>query len=433
MFAIIRTDKSSLRVVTRLIAECPICSRKAVTQDEPAADLAADASRAAHPTWSGDFNRSTPIRITNVQPILGVLAQGAEQGKAVYVLGQLSITSHHAMFRTVASSLAGVIRQWGHQANLAIDITRVSTMLAVLHQDNSVDIWLENLDVCMTCVAKRAMDAGSPVFGNDISDILALTFPDLDISPTDRVIFIFRDGWEFGLAYDLQTGRVFDRPAYERQLGRLMRELRYSDVYQVLQDDAAQAELFRSGWFPFAEIISSEFRTLLAEVGDGSRLLRTEERLLKAFDEARLDRMLDRWLNRAPLHARSALLKSGLSAFIRSDPHACIKILITEIEGVLQDAYREAHEGKTAKLKSLVKFASQLGVKRAGAPQTLLFPESFGSYLTQQTFAAFSPAEGNGSASSRHAVGHGAAQQDSYTMTRALQVILTIDQLAFYM
>jgi hypothetical protein len=35
-------------------------------------------------------------------------------------------------------------------------------------------------------------------------------------------------------------------------------------------------------------------------------------------------------------------------------------------------------------------------------------------------------------ASSRHAVGHGAATQESYTMTRALQVILTLDQRAFY-
>jgi hypothetical protein len=37
-----------------------------------------------------------------------------------------------------------------------------------------------------------------------------------------------------------------------------------------------------------------------------------------------------------------------------------------------------------------------------------------------------------GQAGSRHAVGHGAAAADSYTDARALQALLTIDQLAFY-
>jgi hypothetical protein len=61
-----------------------------------------------------------------------------------------------------------------------------------------------------------------------------------------------------------------------------------------------------------------------------------------------------------------------------------------------------------------------------------LFPAAFGRYLETHTFANFDPASKKGSAGSRHAVGHGAAAQDSYTMTRALQAILTLDQLAFY-
>ncbi|MDP1948909.1 MAG: hypothetical protein Q8L77_15565 [Nitrospirota bacterium] len=37
-----------------------------------------------------------------------------------------------------------------------------------------------------------------------------------------------------------------------------------------------------------------------------------------------------------------------------------------------------------------------------------------------------------GTAGSRRAVGHGAAPRESYTMPRALQAILTLDQLDFY-
>jgi hypothetical protein len=38
---------------------------------------------------------------------------------------------------------------------------------------------------------------------------------------------------------------------------------------------------------------------------------------------------------------------------------------------------------------------------------------------------------GNGG-KARHAVGHGAALAESYTLVRALQALLTLDQLAFY-
>lgn len=62
----------------------------------------------------------------------------------------------------------------------------------------------------------------------------------------------------------------------------------------------------------------------------------------------------------------------------------------------------------------------------------MLFPKAFGRYLREHNFANFDPIAQTGTAGSRHAVGHGAASQESYTMQRALQAILTLDQLAFY-
>jgi hypothetical protein len=52
--------------------------------------------------------------------------------------------------------------------------------------------------------------------------------------------------------------------------------------------------------------------------------------------------------------------------------------------------------------------------------------------LAAHTFANFDPAAQTGTAGSRHAVGHGAAAPESYTTTKALLAILTLDQLAFY-
>ncbi|MER9222695.1 hypothetical protein NKI48_27985 [Mesorhizobium sp. M0644] len=52
--------------------------------------------------------------------------------------------------------------------------------------------------------------------------------------------------------------------------------------------------------------------------------------------------------------------------------------------------------------------------------------------MKSRTFAEFDPAARTGKASSRHAVGHGEADSESYTQVRALQAFLTLDQLAFY-
>lgn len=61
-----------------------------------------------------------------------------------------------------------------------------------------------------------------------------------------------------------------------------------------------------------------------------------------------------------------------------------------------------------------------------------MLSKTFADYLTQQTFANPDPESNTETASSRRAVGHCAAPQDNCTLTKALQVMLTLDQLASY-
>jgi hypothetical protein len=112
-------------------------------------------------------------------------------------------------------------------------------------------------------------------------------------------------------------------------------------------------------------------------------------------------------------------------------PCPVLKIVLTEIEGILNEAHRKVH-GQPAKLKTLLAFAVSSAEAKAGRPDTLLFPKAFAEYLQRYTFANFDPSTSSGSAGSRHAVGHGHAAAESYTLVRALQALLTLDQLAFY-
>jgi hypothetical protein len=128
---------------------------------------------------------------------------------------------------------------------------------------------------------------------------------------------------------------------------------------------------------------------------------------------------------------KERLLRSALNNFALGDSVAVLKIVLTEIEGILGEAYRKTY-GKGAKLKKLLEFAVQSAEQKAGQPDTLLFPAAFANYLQSHTFAEFDPIARTGNACSRHAVGHGEADADSYTQVRALQALLTLDQLAFY-
>ncbi len=183
--------------------------------------------------------------------------------------------------------------------------------------------------------------------------------------------------------------------------------------------------------FPFIEIIGSEFQALANHFKAGFDPPEAEASLISRFDSARLDRMLGRWLRKPHFASKEPLLKSAMNAFKTGDPIPVVKIVLTEIEGVLADAYRGVH-GKSAKTKDLLEFAIASAQKKSGSSDSLLLPGAFAQYLIASTFANFDPEAATGTAGSRHAVGHGAAPAATYTKARSLQALLILDQLAFY-
>ncbi|HLP98647.1 MAG TPA: hypothetical protein VK149_09400 [Sideroxyarcus sp.] len=270
------------------------------------------------------------------------------------------------------------------------------------------------------------------LFENDIADITGMTFPCVNFGEGDKVLCLFRQDWRFGFAFDMNPEGKLDIDRFTTTLGTLYREMHYKHLYDALSNPAVFDRLITAGWFPFAEIITAEFPELLQHCEAGFDFGEIEGRIIAKFDKARTQHIFERWVSKPHFASKAEILKAAISSFQNKEPVAVIKILLTEIEGVLNDAYRAAHAGQSAKLNSLLDFAATSAEHKAGGSNTLLFPKAFGRYLQEHTFANFDPVSQTGNAGSRHAVGHGAAHQDSYTMTRALQAILTLDQLAFY-
>ena len=377
-------------------------------------------------------NIGEPLRLANIQPLGGFATESVKQGQLAKVLTRSAMTSDDPTFHRLVESLEGVIAHMVQQTGITVNLRRADTILLIMKPDDSAELWIDTAAVSMQCMVKRSIAARTVVFESDIADVTAMSFPCVSIGEKDKVLCLFREGWSFGLAFDFNPRGKLDLEAFQTTLGTLHRRLRYRHLYQAITTPTIFDKLVAAGWFPFVEIITAEFRKLAQHAEAGFDVAEIEDKIVTAFDEARLGHLFERWSAKPHFAAKSALLKEALEAFTAQRPASTIKIILTEIEGVLSDAYKAQHSGQGAKLRELLAFAQASAARRAGGPDTLLFPAAFGRYLAAHTFANFDPVAQTGTAGSRHAVGHGAAAQDSYTMARALQAILTLDQLAFY-
>lgn len=377
-------------------------------------------------------NIGEPLRFSHVEPLAGFAAGAAKGGEEVKVWTKLALTSDTPLFHRLVENFANFINHMAQQKGVGVNLRRADTVLLVLKPDASAELWLDTAAVTIRCAVKRAIAAGTVLFENDIADITGMTFPCVTFGEGDKVLCLFRQDWRFGFAFDMNPEGKLDIDGFTTTLGTLYREMHYKHLYDALSSPEVFDRLITAGWFPFAEIITAEFSELLHHCEAGFDLGEIEDQIVAKFDNARMQHILERWVGKPHFASKAEIFKAAISSFQNKEPVAVIKILLTEIEGVLNEAHRAAHAGQGAKQKDLLDFAATSAENKAGGSNTLLFPKAFGRYLREHTFANFDPIAQTGSAGSRHAVGHGAAHQNSYTMTRALQAILTLDQLAFY-
>jgi hypothetical protein len=388
--------------------------------------------RKKHKPWKpGELVRNIgePILLSSVK-LSGVAASAARGGEDVQIWTRLIMTSDDKHFHRIAEGLVAALEFCLSQEGKSAALRRASTVLLVIRHDESAELWVDTAASSIHAMMKREMQAGSVVFENDVGDVTGMDFPLVQIGQKDKILCLFREGWRFGLFFDFNPDEQFDRERMSRSLGRMHRVMRYRHLYDVFSDEQLLTRVIASGWFPFIEILS-EFKEIADMCGAGFELDAVEAKLLEAFDAERLEKMYARWLTRPHFKQKEALLRSALNTYLTGEHIATIKIALTEIEGLLSAAYRATH-GKGAKIKKLLEFAVASAEQKAGSSDTLLFPSGFGQYLKSYTFADFDPEGAPGGAGSRHAVGHGVASSETYTKIRALQALLTVDQLAFY-
>ena len=157
--------------------------------------------------------------------------------------------------------------------------------------------------------------------------------------------------------------------------------------------------------------------------------------MLDRFDESRIKRMTDKWWEHPLFQKKQELIQAGVDAFLggtKSDYINCIKTLYSEIEGIMRSLYFEDSGERTRHIQKIIDRLIEVGERRVEDDLSLLLPQYFSSYLVENIFKEFDPETGEVDLS-RHTALHGVALGEDYKPERALQALLTLDQIYFYL
>ena len=368
------------------------------------------------------------IHLDIVNDIAGFTVTNVERGNYFLLLQRAIVTSDQPEFHRYIKQLGNIFL---NKAGVATDA--VYRFLAVAHEDLGGDIYINDFPVLIEAMAKRDIDKDERVALTDIADIRRQRFPEVEIAPADRVIYCFKVNWKFGLFFDLT--RQLDVEAMELDLGRLYRLLSFQHVYESLESGAQFEEMKKDGWFPVIEIAAHEYNVLVQCYQNRFNFENRIDEVVRSFDKQRIARITGKWWRKQVFDEKRDILQAGVNAFLSGDKEGninCIKTLLGEVEGIMRHQYLSATgKGKKVTVQQLLTYVLEKGRNKSGSDYSLFLPARFFEYLRDVTFAQFD-LEADRVDLSRHTSSHGVAKAEAYTRAKALQVILIVDQLYFY-
>lgn len=370
------------------------------------------------------------IHLDQVQDFAGFLTENVKKGKTAKVLTRASVISDEPEFYTYTEQISNIFLN-----KLGIFINTVFQFLVLIHKDLSADLYINDFPIAIEIRAKRDIRKGEVVRQGDIADIRRLKFPDIKIVETDKVIYCFKVGWKFALFFDLNRQDNLDVDEMFLALGELYRYLSFQYVYNVLESKVQFEEMIKDGWFPFIEIIGSEYKGLTKAYENKFDFENKIKKLVDSFNKVRIEKIAKKWWSNQIFKDKQPLLEAGVNAYLRGDNDGfinCIKTLSSEIEGIIRFQYfSETGKGKNVHLQALLQHIIKKGKIKSGSDYSLLFPLPFLSYLKNIVFANFNLESGRVDLS-RHSSSHGVANAGDYTKIKALHMILILDQIYFY-
>ena len=362
-------------------------------------------------------------------PSIGLSTNAAAKGETVTVVKKLFITSLEKGFPRIATDLLSQVgcNESGKSLN---------SLLVIIKPDNKAYVYYK-FPFGVQIISKRKLEAHRFVFKKDIVDIISVFFRDIknNLNPQDgdRIIWLFRENWHFGLFFDL-SGKLKSEEIL-REMGVSYRKLAYLSECLFLEQSGNFVQMIEDGWFPFVALIGEGLDGLRTYYEEAEKHPSTIEKLISSFDELRLSDITSRWWNNPLFNTKKRILEAGISSYLKNTEEGyinAIKNLSTELEGLIRLAYHQDYGKKPGSIRELKEYITNKGKEKFSSLGSLCFPDEFLDYLSGYIFKSFDVQAGE-IPESRHSVAHGVAQDDIYNQGFALKLILTLDNIYFFL
>ncbi|MCK4795915.1 MAG: hypothetical protein KAT05_00965 [Spirochaetes bacterium] len=372
----------------------------------------------------------THIPLSQVQDFVGFSVENSEKGEQIKVLSKGSFTSDQKEFYNYTEQISNIFL---NRADVLIN--GVYQFLVIIHKDLSADLYINNFPVRAQIIAKREIQKGEKISQNDIADISKLDFQGIVIEKTDKIIYCFKVGWKFALFFDLDRRHDLEIDNLQLELGTIYRYLQFQYVYNVLESETQFNEIISDGWFPFIEIIGGDYKKLSEFYQNKFNFDNNMKKLIDSFDQKRIEKIMNKWWNNIIFKDKQPLIEAGIKAYLQDDESGfinCIKNLSSEIEGIVRLHHLDETGKGRVNFSNLMSHLINKGKDKSGSDYSLFLPVPFLKYLKDVFFVNFDLVEGNVKLS-RHSSSHGVAKSEDYKKLKALQTILTLDQVYFYL
>lgn len=369
--------------------------------------------------------------LKSVEDFAGFSLENKTGGEYIKVLTRARLISDYPDFYTYIEEISN-----SYFSKIYISQNTIHQFIVLIHHDLSAHVYVNDFSYSIEISAKRDMKKGQVIRENDIADIRRLRFDNIEVRETDKVICCFKVGWKFILYFDLNRETPLDIEQMYLELGDLYRYLSFQYVYNIIEAKEEFKQFTEDGWFPFIEIIGQEIKKLVRSYRHEFQIKEETEKLANSFTKERVDRLTSKWWGNSIYKDKEEILQAGINSYLRGNKEdyiLCIKTLLPEIEGIIRIHYfHNTGKGKDVRMHELLKHLTEKGKQKTGSDISLYLPIPFLTYLKEVVFPKFDLEEGYISLT-RHTASHGVAKSEDYTQIKALQAILILDQIYFYL
>ena len=348
------------------------------------------------------------------------IAKG-EKGK---VARKMFIISQHPFFSKIATNLL-------QRFNGVIDVGNTNQLLVIIKPNDQAFIY-PIFPLSAKIVPKKQIIKYQPIYKKDIVDISSASFDDgvIDLNPqeNDKIIFLYRESWNFGLFFDFT--KKIDIEKTKEDLGYCMKRLLYQAEYDFVNSQSSYNQLIKDGWFPFVNLIGEGIEKIIEYYQDNKKHPHILEDVVNSFDRQRVEEISNRWWNNKIFNSKKKILSEGIECFLEEKYISACKTFSIEIEGIMQIAFHKDFSRKPS-TRDLISYIRDQGVNYFYSQDSLAFPGRFLDYLSNYIFQRFD-VEQNIIPESRHTIAHGVADQEIYNKSLCVKLLLTLDNIYFY-